>query len=376
MKSNKIKIGVDARILSGEINGIFRYTFENLKRMIHLRKDVEWHLFSASKIPKKYTQLLPRVKYTDSSICNNNFFGKMLAFLWSRFYLPYLLKKNLIDYFWSPAHRIPFFLSKEINSTVSIHDFVWKTYPESMKISSRFLEKILMPYSIKCANKVIVVSKRVREQYVSYNYPKNKIHLIYEGSFFERKRNTTKPAKLNKKKDNYFLFVGTIEPRKNIENLIKAYGKFLNDNKKSNLKFFIVGKKGWGNIDLKKQIFKMGLQNHVIIKGYVSDKRLKAFYKNAKFLALISHDEGFGLPVIESLSLNVPVLVSNKGALPEITGNCGIIINPNSIAQIASGIKNLNINKKNQQFKNKINNHIKKFSWDKSAQETLNLILK
>ena len=120
----------------------------------------------------------------------------------------------------------------------------------------------------------------------------------------------------------------------------------------------------------------MGLQNHVIIKGYVSDKRLKAFYKNAKFLALISHDEGFGLPVIESLSLNVPVLVSNKGALPEITGNCGIIINPNSIAQIASGIKNLNINKKNQQFKNKINNHIKKFSWDKSAQETLNLILK
>ena len=171
----------------------------------------------------------------------------------------------------------------------------------------------------------------------------------------------------------FFFFVGNIKQKKNLERLAQAYNLF---KKNSHLqhKLVIVGKKAWKYKSFFNTILKLKLENDIIFTNYVPINDLPALFSMADLFVFPSLYEGFGIPPLEAMACEVPVLVSNKGALPEITGDNCLQVDPYNIQEIALGMQNLLTNhelRENSIQKGK--KWTEKFSWEKTAKETLNI---
>ena len=179
---------------------------------------------------------------------------------------------------------------------------------------------------------------------------------------------------LNKKfgiKRDYILFVGTLQPRKNIERLVEAFSKLKN----KELELVIVGKKGWQYEEILAAPSKFGVSERVKFLDFVENKDLPSLYKNALCFVLPSLYEGFGLPVLEAMKFGCPVLTSNVSSLPEAGGDAAIYFDPTSAEDIAKSLQ-LVINDEGlrKEMIKKGYNQVKKFSWEKTAKETLKVL--
>ena len=166
----------------------------------------------------------------------------------------------------------------------------------------------------------------------------------------------------------YFLFVGTLEPRKNLPRLLTAYSR-LGESIKEQAILVIAGGKGWGGVDVNEVVAELGLVSHVRILGYVDEITLAALYANAQFLAMPSLYEGFGLPLVEAMISGTPVLTSNNSSMPEVAGNAGWLVDALDIGSIGNGLNKLICD---EQLRGKLaanaKSNVARFSWDKSAQ--------
>jgi len=347
-------IGVDARSLSNKTNGIGRYTFELLIRLTNVKK-YKWIIFAEkhSAIEGIPSRANIRIEILESKNKIHKQFNYHLL-------IPIRLKKLKCDIFWSPAHTFPLFISSKIKKILTIHDLVWKNFPKTMAIFSRYIESFLMPISIKKADKIISDSLAIRGEIIE-NFPKfkRKISVIYLApkSFIPKIQRTTKTI----------LFVGTFEPRKNLPRLINAFCGLSNEIK-DDFELKLVGNKGWGpRITIPSN-------NNINMVGWVSDADLEKLYQEAYLLAMPSLYEGFGLPLVEAMARGVPVLTSNTSAMAEIVGDAGILIDPNSEESITNGLtKILSSAKLRQRYSKAAINRSKYFSWDKAFKETLEL---
>ena len=138
--------------------------------------------------------------------------------------------------------------------------------------------------------------------------------------------------------DNYFLFVGTLQPAKNLSSTIRAFALFKQKHDKADHRLVIVGASGWGAEDYGALIRELGIESQVILKGYVTDEELNVLYAGCKGLILVSLYEGFGIPPLEALSWNKPSIVSNRSSLPEVVGRTGVQVDPLDCEQIAGAI--------------------------------------
>ena len=209
--------------------------------------------------------------------------------------------KFFIDFF-----TIPLFIDVFI---LTIHDLVFKVFPKTINKGRKFYYNKIISSSIKRSNGIIAVSKSTLidlEKY--YNVEGKYKTVIYEGlNFFYNK---ILKEEYTLKEYDYFLFVGTIEPRKNLTKLIEAFNKF-KKLKKSNIKLVIVGAKGWKNSKIHESVVKFKLEDDICFKGYISENELLETYSKAKAFFFVSLYEGFGLPILEAMSLKVPVVASN-----------------------------------------------------------------
>ncbi len=169
------------------------------------------------------------------------------------------------------------------------------------------------------------------------------------------------------------MFVGTLEPRKNLFRLLGSYAQ-LSGSVKNLAHFVIVGGKGWCGVDIDKTIRNLGLKHYVHVLGYVDNITLTSLYRHALFLALPSLYEGFGLPLVEAMSHGTPVLTSNNSSMPEITGNAGLLVNPLSVASIQDGLQKLILN---DDFRailaSRTKDSVKRFDWDISASKLVDV---
>jgi glycosyltransferase involved in cell wall biosynthesis len=172
--------------------------------------------------------------------------------------------------------------------------------------------------------------------------------------------------------ENYLLFVGSLEPRKNLRRLLGAYASLRADPALPPL--LIVGGKGWGNVDLESAIRRLGLEDRVRVLGYVSDADLHGIYASAQALIMPSLYEGFGLPVLEAMQYGVPVIASSTGSLPEVVGAAGLLVNPFSEAELAGAVQRL-IHEPglHASLSARALEHVQGFSWERAARETLAL---
>ncbi len=248
----------------------------------------------------------------------------------------------------------------------------------------------MQKYQLKKATRLIAVSKATKIDLVKkLGIKTKKINVVYEG-YDKNLFQVVKSDQLqNVLKDydiepyRYFLFVGTVQPRKNLERLIRAFNLLKLARSASldspnatldQLKLAIVGKKGWLADEIYALPKKLGIESRVKFLDYVKKEDLPALYSGAIGLIFPSLFEGFGLPILEAQACGCPVLTSNVSSMPEVAGKGGILVNPYSIDDIVKGMEKCQMsNVKSQMIKAGFEN-VKRFSWENCAKETLKVL--
>ena len=226
---------------------------------------------------------------------------------------------------------------------------------------------------------MIAVSNNTKQDLISsLATPAHKISLIYNGHepFYRKLSPQEIDHTLLKKHNitaNFILTVGTLEPRKNIIGLIKAYGK-LPENLKNTYQLVIAGGRGWKYKDIFREINKLSSASRIIFTGYLPREELRQLYNQASLFVYPSIYEGFGFPVLEALACGVPVITANTSSLPEVAGEAAVFIDPRSAEDISSAISMLLTEKEvRETLIRKGPAQVKKFSWERAAEETLNI---
>lgn len=295
-------------------------------------------------------------------------------FLWSQIFLPlHLYQSKKINVFFSPAHYTPRFCP--VPTVVTIHDLSYLYYP------SEFLKKDLIQltnwtqYSALKAKKIIAVSKTTKKDIMkSYGIADDKIQVVYNG-YEKAVKNPPPNWKTEFKiKQPTILYVGTLQPRKNISTLLNAFEKF--KHLFPEFKLILAGKRGWMYEEIYEQISELGLDNDVFSTDFISDLQLMFLYKNVFCFVLPSKYEGFGIPVLEAMSFGCPVISSFSSSLPEVGGNACLYFDPSNVYDLFEKMKLL---KENDQIRKELIQkglqRVKEFSWEKSGKETLEIIM-
>lgn len=299
--------------------------------------------------------------------------------LWTFFGLPLAIAEGKHpDVFFSPTHYVPRFVRTP--RVFSVMDLSYLVYPEMFKAKDLHQLVNWTKYSVRFAAKILTISEFSKNAIIkAYKVPENRVIVTYPGM---NKVLKTKAIDLEKKyglSRNYILSVGTLQPRKNFVRLIEAFSRVVKDaeNKYPGISLVIVGKKGWLFEEILKAPKKFGVEDKVKFLDFVPDEDLPSLYSQALCFALPSLYEGFGLPVLEAMAYKTPVVVSDSSSLPEIAGRAGIYVEPENVDSIAEGLTKALKEKETAAEKSRIwlgLAQMKKFSWEKAAQETLNVL--
>ncbi len=249
------------------------------------------------------------------------------------------VKNMKLDFYVSPHFNIAP-ISRDTKHILVIHDLSFEIYPEFYGIRKQYWHKTQgIRESCKRAHVIVAVSNNTKNDIITmYGIDENKIKVIYPGIREFGKTSIKKPIedKTEKPPHEYFLYLGTLEPRKNIEGIIEAYSRFRNKNKEKNTcKLLIAGGKGWKYKNIYKTTSKSKYSDDIVFEGYVNEKQKSYLIRNAVALIYPSFYEGFGLPPMEAHANNTPVITSHTSSIPEIMQHNAIYVNPYNVSDIA-----------------------------------------
>jgi len=297
---------------------------------------------------------------------------------WENCELPKQIKRGNVDLFHSPAFSPPFLKPRKI--VMTLHDIIGITYSNQKGWPSRFYWKCWLPQMARRVDHLIVDSQHTKEDVIKHlGIPAEKmtvVHLACPGGF--ESESSSSDVKQMKSElgicGPYFLTVGTLEPRKNFKRVLQAFGQFKEDNRNKDYQLVIVGSKEFAHSTFFQEIAEeySNLQKDVICTGYVEQKVLNTLYTGTHAFLFPSLYEGFGLPVLEGMQRQAPVLTSNTTSIPEVAGDAAYLVDPTSVEAIHEGMLKLAYNDDlRRDLINCGNQQVKKFSWEKTAQETL-----
>lgn len=367
-----MKIGIDANEANVEHKvGISEYVYELLQ---------EFHNYASPDL--SFTIYLKDQPNGDFPMKNSHWKYRIFGprKMWTQFALPanLFLKKDKPDVFFSPGHYAPRF--SPVPTVISIMDLAFLHFPEYFTKKDLAQLKSWTSYSAKKAKAILTISNASKDDIMKlYGVPENKIHVIYPGikQTVSLTPHIYPMQELQSKyglSKNYVLFVGTLQPRKNIVRLIEAFSELMtkDKHKDSDLQLVIVGKKGWQFEDILAAPKKFGVEKKVKFLNFVPDEELTMLYQNALCFAWPSLYEGFGLPVLEAMKMNCPVITSNVSSLPEAGGDAALYVDPKDVKDISEKLdKVISDPKLRKEMIEKGQQQVKNFSWEKSAKEAL-----
>lgn len=356
-----MKIGIDARPLSYPLTGIGFYLRSLLDALQVVDQDNKYVLVSNMGINYEITN--PNWSRSEGRRSE-----KLISTVWIQTIAPFLAKRLGLDLFWSPRHHLPLFLPRSVKTVVTIHDLVHIFFPETMLRQNLIIERMLMRSSIILADVVVAVSCSTRNEILgTYSIDPEKVRTVYSGiPAFPESRSVDLLAWLPK--NPYFLFVGTLEPRKNLERILGAFELVHSAGYDPDL--VITGSSGWKNEKLLKIARISPLGNRIHFTGYVTRQRLAQLYRNALGLLFPSLYEGFGFPILEAMHFGTPVITSNCSSMPEIAGDAAILVNPRNTSEIAQAMESLISDKAlAEKLSHSGRTRVDQFSWSKAAKE-------
>jgi len=368
-------IAVNTRFLiKNKLEGIGWFTYESLKRITQSHPEHSFHFIFDREFDKEFVF---------SSNVTTHIIGPqarhpLLWYYWFEFSLPALLKKINPDIFLSTDG----YLSLKANSkqVLVIHDLAFEHTPEHIDPLSRFYYKYFTPRYARKAQRIATVSQFSKDDISSrYHIPPEKIDVVYNGAneFFHPAGNDEK-EKVRKRYTQgmpYFIYAGAIQPRKNVDSLFKAFDQF-KEKYKTNHKLIIAGRFAWKTNEIKNVYAKMKHKQDVIFTGHLGRADLTSLIGASEAMVYISLFEGFGIPIVEALQCEVPVITSNVSSMPEVAGKAGILVNPLDINSIAEAMHSVtsDINlRQNSIAASK--EQLKLFSWDLTAARLWQTIL-
>jgi glycosyltransferase involved in cell wall biosynthesis len=296
-------------------------------------------------------------------------FLRLNYFVWQLINFAAFIKKNNIDLIHFPC---PWMIPKNTNSIVTIHDLVEYRIKKYNRINN-FIKKKIIRISIKNSKKIISVSNYTAKDLLKTFRVSSTV--IYNGvnknTFYTKRTLLNVMRKYNLIEKEYFLFIGTQQKHKNINNLIIAFSIFIQENK--NIKLILIGGKDNDSKRIENHINKYKLSESVKILGYLNEDEKNIILQEANCLFYPSLYEGFGFPILDAQLRNVPVVTSNIASMPEIAGAGAILVNPQNPHEIAEAMKNIFSDPKlRQELITEGNENIKRFSWKECVEKTYN----
>lgn len=309
--------------------------------------------------------------------------------LWTQWAEPIHLYKQQHNYhvLFTPGHYAPRFSAVPYVS--SVMDLGFLKFPDHFKKLDLLKLRQWTKYSVERAEKIVAISEFTKQEihrhyhkelddivvaYPDVNFPERRAPRSRRSAFFNRFDLDSHP---------YFVFVGTLQPRKNLVTLIKAYELFYQQFEQQHPdqlipKLVIAGKVGWLADDILKAARLSQYQNHLVFTGYISNQLKPDLIENAQALLLIGLYEGFGIPALEAMHLNTVPIVSNTSSLPEVVGDAGLQVNPHKPEQVSQAMLDAcSMNRQNlASYRQKARNQIRKFNWNQSAEKILKTLRK
>jgi glycosyltransferase involved in cell wall biosynthesis len=379
-----VQIVVNTRLLlKDKLEGISWFTYQTLSRITKNNPDVHF-IFLFDR------QFDPEFIFSDNvtpMILSPQARHPILYYAWFQFSVKSLLNKLKPDLFLSPDGFVC--LGAKCKQLVVLHDINFYHHPNDLKWLTGKYYNYFFPKYAREATRIATVSEFSKTDIAKhYNVSSDKIDVVYNGIHDFFKPATEKEKQETKTKftggSDYFVNVGSLIPRKNVPNLVKAFALFKQQSK-SNLKLVLVGSQYWGTAEIHKIISENNLTSismasfdsaqrdnpktaDIIFTGRLSNEDLNSVLGSAVALTFVPYYEGFGIPLIEAMETQTPIIASDVTSLPEIAGDAALYVNPLNVVEIKDAMLKLYNNKQLQQsLISKGNLQKQNFSWDKSA---------
>lgn len=399
-----MKIGLDIRVLMDKYySGVSEYTANLLAAILKINNAENnisdpvstgeakntYHLFYNSF--HNLDERLSIWKTKTSSVVGLHIPNKIFNYLLQKIFSYPKIDSILggVDLFWSPHFNFTS-LSRQTKKIITVHDLSFLRHPEFFSWRKNFWHRMLgVKKILRSVDRIIAVSDNTKNDLVELvGLDPKKISVVYSGNNLIKREVTENEARDFFSKNDlmvtkavslvnpeYILYLGTIEPRKNICGLIKAYEDLREKNPDlTNLKLFLAGGKGWKSRLIYQTWSTSKYRADIKFLGYISKKDKEILYSQARAFIYPSYYEGFGFPPLEAMAYGVPVICSNVSSLPEVVGDAALMINPFKPQEMTEALKLILENDKlRQDFINQGYQQAALFSWDKAAKEYLQI---
>lgn len=371
-----MKIGLDARVISkGNFTGIPRSVFEILRVWVDRFPENEYYLLSDR--PVHIDIDLP----TNWHVIDTPWVIKK-GKLWAAFKLPKLIKMLDLDVYWGTNYTLPRRIRNKTKFYVTIYDLSLVKFKGIGQRDNIIRLRCFAQSACKRAEKVIAISNATAKDITDvFGITKEKIVVSYCGGLphdYEKNR-TFEISEVRRElqhQEDFFLFIGTIEPRKNILTIVRAFEKYVEETK-NHTQLILAGGKGWKCDDIYSYINNSKCRDKIICPGFINEDEKKYLLSKAQLFVYPSLYEGFGIPVLEAFSYGVPVLTTNISSLPEVGGDAAFYIDDpydiNGLKKLMIEICSLDEDERGL-LQERMNYQLNKFSWEKNAYEIMRVI--
>lgn len=369
-----VNIAINARyLLPGKMEGVGRFSYEIISRLVKMRPDMQFHLVYDRKPNEKmidapnvqHHTLWPQARHP------------LLWYIWTHISLPRMLHNKHMDVWIGTEGFVP--LRSVAKQIAVIHDLNFEHIDTSIPPLALWYYKTMYPRYAAAACKIITVSQFSSADIQStYHISPEKIEVVYNAAspIFEPRNNDVRQKMKQRMADGaeYFVYLGSVNPRKNVAGLLKAFEHYKNKYTDS-IKLVIVGNKMHSDQEVNQVLREMKNKADVLFTGYLNQTEMIDVLASAEALVYVPFYEGFGIPVIEAMQCGVPVLASGVSSLPEVTAGAALLVNPYDVEEISHEMRMIRTsNELRLHLANAGKLRAAQFNWDFSALKMLQII--
>lgn len=364
-----MKIGINGRFLAAKRTGVQRAAYSLIRAIIKADRVNEYVLFTPNDQVDNPDWRFPNVKIVQSNLREGE---TIRNHIWEQFSLPRLARRHGVDILHSPANLAPLFYKGK--SIVHIHDLCFVVNPQWYSFSFRTLYNFIIPRLARRAAKVITNSNNSRNDLLQFCELQaesvSHVHWAVDDLFLQDQQASSARAPDFPLSSEYILYVGSLEPRKNIGTLLEAYELLRTTYPDIKTKLVLIGGESplFAEVRLKVKRFK----EDVLFKGFVSDRLLRDYYRHAQLVVYPSLYEGFGFPPLEAMASGVPVVTTMTSSIPEVVGDAALMVSPYDVGQLAETMSRvLGDPDLRATLIARGREQVKKFNWYRVARNTL-----
>jgi glycosyltransferase involved in cell wall biosynthesis len=366
---SSIHIGLNAHLLSLGHNyrgaGINTYIYYLLRHLGQIDTDYSYSVFLGER---RFVDERLRLRYTRWPTHR-----PLVRILWEQLVQPMALRQAGIDLLHAMAFAGP--LATPCPFVVTIYDLSFLHYPDAFRSWNRWYLSRFTALSARRARRVIAISESTKRDVVKMlGVPSDSVDVVYCG--VDEIFHPLSPVEVTRFRreralpDRFILFLGTLEPRKNVQMLIRAYAQWRKA-EPAIPKLVVAGGKGWYYDQIFAEVERLGLTGEVIFPGYVAQEELPLWYNSADLFVYPSRFEGFGLPVLEAMACGTPVVTTNAASLPEVAGGAAWLVSPDDEAQLIEAMRRALCDQTlREEMTTKGRAHATTFTWDRTARQT------